>query len=300
MADSAIPGFEQPESIPLDEQGNIAADVNCLVCGYNLRTQPFQGRCPECGTAVGRSAHGDLLRYCEPGWVETLASGINWIVAGIIASVLSSILAKVVAAATATTGQSGDVFEGMLDFMVSLISLVGYWKLTTPDPGQPDDAGSLNLRSVARWSEVSGVLCLLVSAILSLSYDETSLPFLGLALASGILGLVTLAAVFTYMRQLALRIPDQGLANQTQIVMWGLLVSMGVMLLVIVMAFGTVAQQGNLRRSPEMILPVACIGFVGLAVFVIWSLVLIVRYRRALNQAAQDARSTWAASAAVG
>jgi hypothetical protein len=32
MTELAIPGFEQPDSIPLDEQGNIAADVNCLVC----------------------------------------------------------------------------------------------------------------------------------------------------------------------------------------------------------------------------------------------------------------------------
>ena len=92
MASLPTPGFEQPESIPLDEQGNIAADVSCLVCGYNLRTQPLQGRCPECGTAVGRSAHGDLLRYCEPGWVETLAGGMDWIVAGITSPIWSLVL----------------------------------------------------------------------------------------------------------------------------------------------------------------------------------------------------------------
>ena len=35
-----------------DEHGRLRVSVPCVRCGYDLRTQPRDARCPECGHAV--------------------------------------------------------------------------------------------------------------------------------------------------------------------------------------------------------------------------------------------------------
>ncbi|MCX5658192.1 MAG: hypothetical protein NTW19_00535 [Planctomycetota bacterium] len=45
----------QAPGAPLDAQGLLAAEIPCAACGYNLRLQPPEGSCPECGHAVDPS-----------------------------------------------------------------------------------------------------------------------------------------------------------------------------------------------------------------------------------------------------
>lgn len=62
------PGHTGAESVPA---GRVECDLRCVRCGYNLRTLAWDGRCPECGTAVVRSGMPVALRFaslrCE-GW----------------------------------------------------------------------------------------------------------------------------------------------------------------------------------------------------------------------------------------
>src|SRR5437870_167463 len=93
---------EMPPAIPLsaasmrqyalDAMGRLDEDVICRKCGYNLRGLSSQGVCTECGTAVGRSMMGDLLRFSDPNWVRSLASGMDWILAGALIGILSACL----------------------------------------------------------------------------------------------------------------------------------------------------------------------------------------------------------------
>ena len=71
----------------LDQAGTVISDLACRRCGYNLRGLNNQGRCPECGAAIGLSCHGDLLRFADPKWVETLGRGASLILWGVLASV---------------------------------------------------------------------------------------------------------------------------------------------------------------------------------------------------------------------
>lgn len=91
--------------IRTDAQGCIDEDVPCRRCGYNLRSLVLDGRCPECGTAVGRSLHGDLLRFSDPAWVQSLASGMNWILAGMI---IGFIVGAVAGGLVRQPGPAGD------------------------------------------------------------------------------------------------------------------------------------------------------------------------------------------------
>src|SRR5687768_14962896 len=80
--------------------GQLAHDVACRKCGYNLRGLDANGRCPECGTAVGYSLHGDLLRFCDPNWVDTLHRGTRMFIWGVVLVVLGAIAAVALAAST--------------------------------------------------------------------------------------------------------------------------------------------------------------------------------------------------------
>jgi len=86
----AVPAI--PERLQLDADGRIAEDLYCLECEYNLRTLLPDAACPECGTPIGQSSRGRMLRFCDPAWLRRLTTGINWIAAGIALLLLGSIL----------------------------------------------------------------------------------------------------------------------------------------------------------------------------------------------------------------
>ena len=132
MADLPAVGAD----LPLDEEGAIVADLPCVACGYNLRGLSLDGRCPECGMAVERSTRGNLLRFCEPRWVETLASGTNWILASLAASIGVSALS----AALVFIGNIPVPWR-LIVLPIWLAKLVGFWKLTAPNSGIPRNTG---------------------------------------------------------------------------------------------------------------------------------------------------------------
>jgi hypothetical protein len=66
----------------LDAAGVVVSDIPCRKCGYNLRGLHIDGRCRECGRAVGLSVQGDLLRFSDPGWLRKLQRGARLIIWG--------------------------------------------------------------------------------------------------------------------------------------------------------------------------------------------------------------------------
>jgi hypothetical protein len=129
----------------------------------------------------------------------------------------------------------------------------------------------------------------------------------GAALVLGsILSLAAIGTHFTflmYLRRLALRIPNQKLANAARIVMCGFVICMGVLLLagVLVAALASRNQGGGgggpalgtagsgATGSGMMGVGVfgffACFGGAGLIVFQIWYLIMLVRFRSAFREA---------------
>jgi len=294
--------------VPLDSSGNLDLDLTCVRCAYNLRGLRPEGICPECGTAVARSCQGNSLRFCDPNWVEQLASGMRWVVASIVLGILLGLLAGGVSAAMG--GAPASIPTGALPVLIGLaagiLSIIGYWKVTTPEPGVPEEPAEINLRKVIRVTLILGFL--LNIADIPFSAGPLFVDTL-LALVSGVVGLVMMFSVFVYARRLALRIPDLSLAKSTRTLMWLIVV---IMLLAIVLAVvgalvaqnaataGTVApgaappSPGSVFGSLAPILAIGCFVGVGYLVAAIWALLLINRYRKAFRQAASDARDTWA------
>lgn len=78
----------------VDPQGLLTDHLACLRCGYDLFGRDQHGRCPECGTAVGRSLLGNWLRLCDPTWLRNVADGLMLFVAAV--TVISLIVLDVV------------------------------------------------------------------------------------------------------------------------------------------------------------------------------------------------------------
>ncbi len=45
----------------LDKERCLAVNIGCTGCGYNLRSQPLDGRCPECGRAVAGAQRSKVV-----------------------------------------------------------------------------------------------------------------------------------------------------------------------------------------------------------------------------------------------
>lgn len=127
-----------------------APPPTCIVCGYDLRASPPEGRCPECGAAVERSLHGDWLRYADQHWVQAVHRGLSWTWRGVAAVLISMIalLAFVIGLALIDAVSSAPIpgwFEGTFIVIVTILWLaggaslaLGLWLLSTPEPRTAD------------------------------------------------------------------------------------------------------------------------------------------------------------------
>jgi hypothetical protein len=233
--------------------------------------------------------YGDLLMYCDPVWIQTLASGTNWIVAGIICAIVNAIIVFIVQANL----QSLEVQAIAISAVFGLVSLIGYWKVTTPDPSKPDEEQRLTARKLTRIIYLTTFVVAPIQQLIIRHYPVYVIP---LSLLVTVLGIVGTLAIFTYARQLALRIPDYRLAQQTRTVMWGLVFVSVIGLLILLAGGGAIRTIGTAGSTPGVMLVIAGIGcVVGVTslVFGIWSIILLFGYRRRFHEAAGHAEATW-------
>jgi len=275
-------GFPALPPVKLDAGGMLDEDIRCRRCAYNLRSLSPMGRCPECGTAVGRSIQGDFLRFCEPDWVGTLASGMRWIVAGIALAIVLGLVCGGLAGA----GVLSPVIINIILYGTSVVGFVGYWKVTTPDPGVTSKESGLDARNITRLAQVAG---LVVGPLPWISHLLPELLNSAILIFSSIVGIAGTIAALLYSRRLALRIPDDKLATSCRSLMWfaGLVMMLGLASLVAVVVIG-----------PGAILGVGVtmgLGLMGLFCL-LWGVSIIEKFRKAFREAAKLARNSWAAT----
>lgn len=249
--------------IRLDERGCIPFDLPCHHCGYNLRQLPLSAACPECGTALERSLRSDHLDTASPQWLRRVSLGLNVLV-GTIAMAVGS--AVVVAWIEVRTGREISI-ASFIDLAVTALVAAGFWLATEPDPATIWTERSLSLRRAARWMLMAWAAMDLGSTILMLSQSRFT-PIAEIA-AQGLYPLAMIPLLL-YARQLARRMPDEALANQT----------MGLLLLMLGVWFLAWAMPGPLAG-------------LSLLAFVVWSLILLFRFRKGLAHAAEYTQRSW-------
>lgn len=198
-------------AVELDAAGSIAVDLGCLSCGYNLRGLAPGGRCPECGVAIGRSAHGDLLRFCSPRWLRTITRGINLLILGLVLCLLYSIFMAGFFRPWWLDPPAGLAIKSLCN----LLCWTGASYFTKADPAQIDPHRNLWLRRSARYGPLAVWLADLLSYALFSAFGPgfsgTTGSIMLAASATAAAVFLVLIPVLLYARVLVQRVPDKSL-----------------------------------------------------------------------------------------
>ncbi len=277
--------------LTLSASGTLTEDLRCARCGYNLRGLTLESLCPECGTAIARSVHGNLLRYADPAWVDKLRLGTVVKLWNLLLGVV-----LVIAAGIAAGLAVGPMALGVLQLIVACLSLWAVFLVTTPEPAVGLEEDPITLRKVLRTAAIIG-FC---GGQLQHAAAGGGVPWLILTgAASGLAGIVATFGEFVYFRRFARRAPDENLAKATTTVMWGfvtLLTLFALAGLVAALAGLTGAPGGPAGGTPTSTAGtigavfLGIFGFLGFAVFGIWSIVLLFRYHAVFRKAATEGR----------
>lgn len=303
-----------------DEAGVIIADTACRRCGYNLRGLHQDGRCPECGTPIGLSTHGDLLRFADPEWVEKLALGIKYLVWGVV---ILLVLGVAGGCFTNALGASPVFLQGVI-VLGGLLGVYGAWLLTAPDPSRIGEDRYITARKIVRFALLVGVLSqvtrLAVKALPPMPTALFTLLIIAGVLA-GLIGVVGEFAKFSYLGMLADRVPASNLAGWARFLRWALAASAalaGVFGAVVALLLGRPGTGAGAAASSApsgatqtgfgawagsiggsgMVAAVCLVSALGIAVLVfqVMAFILYVRVGRRLREQAGVARATWAAA----
>jgi hypothetical protein len=271
----------------------VDRDVACRKCGYNLRGLTTDGRCPECGTAVGFSLQGDLLRFCDPRWVETLRRGAGAFVAAVVIFfvVWMSFLFSM----------RFEVFREVSDFLGYatiggyVLALVGWWLMTQADPSGLGEDVYGTARKVIRVTLAIALIELVVRLVIFrlLMSGDVWLAFQGFEAAGRGAMVVSFAAQLAYLKRLAVRIPDHKLSRRAGFLMYALSSTLGL--------YSAIGLITVLTRAGPMVLrgsATACCGLIlGLCLLVFGTmyLLLVEKMGKRFKEQATAARLTWAA-----
>lgn len=275
---SAAPGDAHPHTAT-DAGGTIVVDCPCKRCHYNLRGLSEHGRCPECGTPIGLSLCGDLLRYSDPDWLDKVARGLTIILWMILVWIIVSIAAGLI---------GGKTLVELAGLCVAAISFCGVWLMTEPDPSGIGEDRDYTARRVVRIFLIVGLCSHALGVSVEVNvFTGTLGTILGLSAKTGtMVSLVGEFAKFIYYEKLARRIPDDKLAERAAFLKWALTLSMGIMLLA-----------GLFLLVPPLS-AIACVGLPALLAIIVFSLMtlfMLIRLRREIIAQATAARASWAA-----
>lgn len=274
--------------------GPIDRDVVCRKCGYNLRGLGGDGRCPECGTAVGFSLQGDLLRFCDPGWVETLRRGA----AVFVGAVVIFFIAYMTVLFPQWFEFSREVFElvwyGML--LACLLFAVAWWLMTQPDPSGLGEDRYGTARKVIRITLVYAVVNFVAQLLGRQFLIGEGLDFVlsGMSLLAVVALVASIVAQLSYLRRLALRIPDHKLSKRAGFLTFALSVPLGLFLLMAFVPALTGGGRGAMRGTAA-----GCFaGILAILVLIFGAmyLLLVEKMGKRFKEQSSSARLSWAAT----
>lgn len=234
--------MDQPP-IPRSIDPNTEAPHRCIGCGYDLTGSPRDGVCPECGIPVAQSLRPDLIQYRLPAYVKLLHRGAGIVrnavglMTGSIASVfIFQFVAIPIGFVSSTAARMFVVAISLLAFVASLASLVtypiGWWLLTSPDPGRDADAAGQTSRRLVRltliitasatataFASVGGMSIANAAYGVGLNSIAAVLTY-GVLFAALIAAAVQFYACMVYLRWLAQRLPNVDVYRRAKWMMW--------------------------------------------------------------------------------
>jgi len=133
--------------------GVLIRDTPCRRCAYNLRGLSRHSLCPECGTSVEWSAHGNRLMSSDARWLDQTANALNFISLGTYA--LAPLFIGMLAVAPLMGVASA--FCTVLFGPVPLLAIaMGAWYAAIREPIAESP---ITTRRLARFSRLGALAC---------------------------------------------------------------------------------------------------------------------------------------------
>lgn len=157
-----VSDVSNPESLPAGVILEI--DLPCVHCGYNLKMQPSNARCPECGAMIADTLTlNKELEQSRPGWLRLLSVG-NALLA--VVRVLLILMWPI-----AFAGNRRMV--GILALIACGVYFCGVWLFTTPEHPHLRSVGATRAR-FQRFASI--VILVLVAAGIWFQMNWRSIP----------------------------------------------------------------------------------------------------------------------------
>lgn len=194
--------------IPAPAPEQVAGDLPCRRCSYNLRGLRREGDCPECGTPIALSLQGDLLRFADPSWLRRVRLGALLFTCGWTALAAGRFVSVWV--------RSSPLPAALLVIMTSAALLAGTWFVTRMDPGgRGENRGELGRRAGrALMLAAFAVQCFHFCQNLIGGTAWSNPTRIGILVLAAVLDLGGELAACWYMGELALRASDVPLARR--------------------------------------------------------------------------------------
>lgn len=237
----------------------VTDDVRCARCGYELRGLAVNQRCPECAAPVQNSMQAEMLDFAAPEFLDRLMRGallarISAIVA--LCTVAITAVLFIVALAVGITSGAPPAAIMVALAIIWLIgplacggsAVIGWWLLTTPDPGAGGTRQDRRIRRVLRVGTVVAGVCWGLSCIPIMAQQLMSLPpsvYIPMVTAIGIALPASVAFMFfaagPFLNAMAERMDDCYIPTLTTKQRWqgiGLIIAIGGFFLSIAIQYG--------------------------------------------------------------
>lgn len=201
----------------------------CVRCGYNLRGLPSDGKCPECGTPIGRSRRGNILAAADSSWLAGLCRGLTLVVAAVGVHFAGLLLGIVGFFGIAELADQKVTIEAVRRGVSAVLLLAGVILLTRLDPRLTLAEHSVVLRKVSRGIAAAALLLYVVTLSLA-PYAPGVLLGGGLSWSLKASFIAAIVSASLYVARLAERIPDEKLASSTRSAARGFAVAMPVVM----------------------------------------------------------------------
>ncbi|MCH8270495.1 MAG: hypothetical protein IH985_04695 [Planctomycetes bacterium] len=256
----------------------------CPRCGYELTGLSAEGRCPECGSPVAAALRPDHLVYSSPDYVAKLHMGAFLVVLSFAILILMLIATMVLAVTGGLVGPGGEALFLIVGFANGILALIGWWLLSSPDPGKASVDRGATSRRVLRVLLSIRIAILAISLVLifvGVSALATSLTVIVVGMDQ-IVSLAAFVASLVYLKTLAGRMPGGAIEREVDVVLKvGIVV---IVLAVIALAFVVVGMidgmGGALAVGGCLMIPT---GLMMLILFVLY-IFLLDRTRQALKE----------------
>ncbi len=276
------------------ESKTIDHDLPCTICGYNLRGLQTAGACPECGTDVGRSLQGDLLKFADQSWLGGVYNGTRLLGGAnllLVICLLAFILVPFLTLSSQSTGTAAivaTVFVTVLRVLLPatiLFTMIGVWLITRQEPRLYLAEEVTSSRIFARAS----VLLMLISCALAYVYPGMLRPYVRVVMLISFV--VALMSCLRHLAAIGRRIPEQKLVEQARKRQKGIFrigIALGLF-------YAAHLITSVLPSAPKIAgsVSILALAFVGLVLFlnVMSAIGILGRFRPVLKRVLVDARA---------